>query len=27
VNFPLGSFPPGHYTLWVNGEKVAEFDG
>jgi len=27
ANVPLGSFPPGHYTLWVNGEKVAEFDG
>ena len=25
-NFPLGSFPSGHYTLWVNGEQVAEFD-
>ena len=25
-NIPLGSFPPGHYTVWVNGEKVAEFD-
>jgi hypothetical protein len=25
-NFPLGSFPAGHYTLWVNGELVAEFD-
>ena len=25
-NIPLGSFPSGHYTLWVNGEKVAEFD-
>jgi hypothetical protein len=25
-NFPLGSFPTGHYTLWVNGEQVAEFD-
>lgn len=22
----LGSFPAGHYTLWVNGEQVAEFD-
>lgn len=26
VNFPLGSFPGGHYSVWVNGEKVAEFD-
>jgi len=25
-NFPLGSFPTGHYTLWVNGHLVAEFD-
>jgi hypothetical protein len=25
-NVPLGSFPAGHYTVWVNGEKVAEFD-
>ena len=25
-NFSLGSFPAGHYTLWVNGKKVAEFD-
>jgi hypothetical protein len=25
-NSPLGSFPTGHYTLWVNGEQVAEFD-
>ncbi len=25
VNFPLGSFPEGKYTLWVNGELVAEF--
>ena len=23
---PLGSFPSGHYTLWVNGEQVIEFD-
>ena len=22
----LGSFPSGHYTVWVNGEQVAEFD-
>jgi hypothetical protein len=25
-NIPLGSFPAGHYTIWINGEKVAEFD-
>jgi hypothetical protein len=22
----LGSFPSGHYTVWVNGEQVGEFD-
>jgi hypothetical protein len=26
VNFQLGSYPTGHYTLFVNGQKVAEFD-
>ena len=26
VNIPLGSFPTGHYTLWVDGEQIAEFD-
>lgn len=25
ANIPLGSFPAGKYTLWVNGEMVAEF--
>jgi hypothetical protein len=25
-NFPLGSFPAGHYTIWVNGKQIAEFD-
>lgn len=25
-NVYLGSFPSGHYTVWVNGEQVAEFD-
>lgn len=25
-NIPLGSFPSGHYTLWINGEQAAEFD-
>ena len=25
-NISLGSFPSGHYTIWVNGEQVAEFD-
>lgn len=22
----LGTFPPGHYSVWVNGESVGEFD-
>ncbi len=26
VNFPLGSFPTGHYTLWINGQQITEFD-
>ena len=26
INIPLSSFPSGHYTVWVNGEQVAEFD-
>lgn len=25
-NVPLGSFPAGHYALWVNGQQIAEFD-
>ena len=25
-NIPLGSFPSGHYTIWVNGKQVAELD-
>lgn len=25
IAYPLGSFPPGEYSLWVNGEMVAEF--
>ncbi len=25
-NISLGSFSSGHYTVWVNGEQVAEFD-
>jgi len=25
-NISLGSFPSGHYTVWVNGQQVAEFD-
>ncbi len=26
ANIMLGSFPSGHYSVWVNGEMVAEFD-
>lgn len=26
VNVGLGSFPSGHYSVWVNGEMVGEFD-
>jgi inhibitor of cysteine peptidase len=26
INIPLGSFPSGHYSVWVNGEQAAEFD-
>jgi hypothetical protein len=26
VNFPLGSYPTGHYFLLVNGVQIAEFD-
>jgi hypothetical protein len=26
VNFPLGDYPQGQYTVWVNGDQVAEFD-
>jgi len=22
----LGTFPTGHYTVWINGDKVGEFD-
>ena len=25
-NIDLGTFPSGHYTVWVNGEMVGEFD-
>jgi hypothetical protein len=25
-NIPLGSFPAGHYTVWVNGRQMGEFD-
>lgn len=26
IPLPLEGLPPGHYTVWVNGEKVGEFD-
>jgi len=26
ASLTLGSFPPGHYTVWINGTKAAEFD-
>ena len=26
ANNDLGTFPTGHYTVWVNGEMVGEFD-
>lgn len=26
VTVPLGSFPPGKYTIWVNGQQVGEFE-
>lgn len=26
VNINLGSYPSGHYSVWVNGESVGEFD-
>lgn len=26
ANIMLGSFPTGHYSVWVNGEMVGEFD-
>jgi hypothetical protein len=25
-NIALGSFPGGHYTVWINGKQVGEFD-
>lgn len=27
VNFPLGSFSSGHYSVYLNGELIGEFDG
>ena len=26
ANLNLGSFPKGHYSVWLNGAKVGEFD-
>lgn len=26
VKIDLGTFPGGHYTVWVNGEQIGEFD-
>ncbi len=26
ISLNLGSFPKGHYSLWLNGAKVGEFD-
>lgn len=26
VNIGLGSYPSGHYSVWVNGDMVGEFD-
>ena len=26
ANIALGKFATGHYTVWVNGEQIAEFD-
>ncbi len=26
ANVSLGSFSSGHYTVWINGEKIGEFD-
>jgi len=26
ANIPLGSFPSGHYSVWINGEMIGEFD-
>jgi hypothetical protein len=26
ANTGLGSFPSGHYSVWVNGEMIGEFD-
>jgi hypothetical protein len=26
VDIPLGTYPPGHYIIWFNGEKIDEFN-
>ena len=26
ANMDLGTFPTGHYTVWINGEMAGEFD-
>jgi hypothetical protein len=26
ASIDLGTFPSGHYTVWVNGEMAGEFD-
>jgi inhibitor of cysteine peptidase len=26
INVALGSFPAGHYTIWINGEQIGEID-
>jgi hypothetical protein len=26
ASIPLGSFPAGHYAVWVNGNQIGEFD-
>lgn len=26
TSISLGSFPSGHYTIWINGKQVGEFD-
>jgi hypothetical protein len=26
VNIPLGTFSPGHYTVFINGQLLGEFD-
>jgi hypothetical protein len=26
VNIPLGSFPAGNYSIWINGSKIGNFD-